>query len=155
VPLDRVGELFADTRTPLRRRSLRVRHAAGTTFDVCELTALRGSKAVRTVRLALTQAGTAYIDATRVGDRLIAALAVASALGPDGHYPAAADVLVPGLVVLAAPTDSPPAGRVGLYSDAAQHITVVALTADGRRLYIDANGGVLTSNVAEVVLGRR
>jgi hypothetical protein len=155
IPLDRAGELFADTRTPRARRTLRVRHASGTTFDLCEFTALRGTKPVRSLTLPLTPAGSAYLDAKRVGDRLVAAMAVASALGPDGHYPAAADVVVPGLVVLAAPTDSPPAGRVGLYSDAAQHLTVVALTAAGQRLYIDANGGVLTSNVAEVVLARR
>jgi hypothetical protein len=105
--------------------------------------------------LSLTEAGSAYLDAKRVGDRLVAALAVASALGPDGHYPTAADVVVPGLVVLAAPTDSPPARRVGLYSDGAAHMTVVGLTADGRRLFIDANAGVLTSNVAELVLARR
>jgi hypothetical protein len=155
APLDRAGELFADTRTPLKRRSLRVRHAGGTTFDVCELTALRGLKPVRSVTLPLTAAGSAYLAAKRVGDRLVAVLVVASALGPDGRYPAAADVVAPGLVVLAAPTDSPPAGKVGLYSDAAQHMTVAALTADGRRLYIDANGGVLTSNVPELVLARR
>ena len=59
------------------------------------------------------------------------------------------------LVVLAAATDSPPPRRVGLYSDGAQHMTVVAPTPDGRRLFIDADGGVLTSNVPELVLARR
>jgi len=34
-------------------------------------------------------------------------------------------------------------------------MTVVALTPDGRRLFIDADGGVLTSNVPELVLARR
>ena len=78
-----------------------------------------------------------------------------SGLGPDGHYPTAQDAVVPGMVVLAAPADSPPPGKVGLYSDGAQHITVVALTPAGARLFIDANGGVLTSNVAQLVLARR
>jgi hypothetical protein len=127
----------------------------GSTFDVCQLTAVRGVRAVRSLTLPVTPAGAAYLAAKRVGDRLVAALAVASGLGPDGHYPAAEDVVVPGLVVLAAPTDTPPPRRVGLYSDAAAHMTVVATTADSRRLFIDADGGVLTSNVPELVLARR
>ena len=155
VPVDRVDELFAQRRIPTTRRTLRVRHAAGTTFDVCEVTAVRGLKTVRSLMLPLTPAGSAYLATRRVGNQLIAALEVASALGPDGHYPTAEDVAVPGLVILAAPTDSPPPGKVGLYSDGAQHLTVVGLTPDGQRLFIDANGGVLTSNVAQLVLARR
>jgi hypothetical protein len=155
MPVDRADELFADRRAPLVRRPLRIRQAAGARFDVCELTAVRGLRTVRSLTLPLTAAGAAYLAARRVGNRLLAALEVVSALGPDGHYPAAQDVVVPGLVVLPAPTDSPPPGRVGLYSDAAQHMTVVALTPDGRRLFIDADRGVLTSNVPELVLARR
>jgi hypothetical protein len=153
--LDRTDELFSQRRLPLTRRPLRVRHAAGARFDVCELTAVRGLRTVRTLTLPLTPEGGAYLAAKRVGNQLVAALEVVSALGPDGHYPAAQDVVVPGLVVLAAPTASPPPRRVGIYSDAAQHMTVVALTPDGRRLFIDADGGVLTSNVPELVLARR
>ena len=63
--------------------------------------------------------------------------------------------VVPRLVVLAAPGDSPPAGRVGLYSDGARHVTVVALTPAGARLSIDVDAGVLTTNVPEVVLAPR
>ena len=155
VPVDRVGELFAQRRTPLARRPLRIRHAAGTSFDVCELSAVRGQRTVRSLTLPLTPAGAGYLAARRVGNRLVAALEVVSGLGPDGHYPTAQEALVPGLVVLAAPADSPPPGKVGLYSDGAQHITAVALTPAGVRLFIDANGGVLTSNVAELVLARR
>ena len=154
-PLDRVHELFAQKRLPLRRGTLRVRHAPGTTYDVCEVTAVRGLKTVRTLMLPLTGNGVAYLAAKRLGDQLIAAMEVASALGPDGHYPTGADVEVPGLVLLAAPTDSPPAGRVGFFSDGARHMTVVGITADGRRLFIDADGGVLTGNVPGLVLDQR
>jgi hypothetical protein len=155
VPLDRAGELFSARRAPLKRRPLRIRHAPGTRFDICKFTAVRGLRTVRSLALPLTAAGSAYLAAHRVGNRLVAALEVVSALGPDGHYPTVADVVVPGLVALAAPTDSPPPRKVGLYSDGAQHMTVVALTPAGARLYIDANGGVLTSNVPELVLSRR
>jgi hypothetical protein len=34
-------------------------------------------------------------------------------------------------------------------------VTVVAVTTAGVRLFIDANAGVLTSNVPQVVLARR
>ena len=153
--LDRADELFSQRRLALTRRPLRVRHAAGARFDVCQVTAVRGLKTVRSLMLPLTAAGSTYLAAKRVGNNLVAALEVVSALGPDGHYPAAQDAVVPGLVVLAAPTDNPPAGRVGLYSDAAQHMTVVGLTPAGQRLFIDADGGLLTSNVPELVLARR
>jgi hypothetical protein len=153
--LDRTDELLSQRRLPATRRPLRVRHAAGTRFDVCGVTAVRGLKTVRSLTLPLTPAGSSYLAAKRVGNRLVAALEVVSGLGPDGRYPAAQDVVVPGLVVLGAPTDTPPPGRVGLYSDAAQHMTVVALTRDGVRLFIDADGGLLTSNVPELVLARR
>ena len=105
----------------------------------------------------LTQPGAAYLQAKRIGDRMVAALIFTASLGRGGAYPAAEAVaqVVPGLAVLAAPGDSPPAGRVGLYSDGVRHVTVVGLTTAGVRLFIDANAGALTSNVAEVVLGRR
>jgi hypothetical protein len=78
-------------------------------------------------------------------------------LGRAGAYPAAETVAadVPRLVVLAAPGDSPPPGRVGLYSDAARHVTVVAVTTAGVRLFIDADGGVVTTNVPQAVLAPR
>jgi hypothetical protein len=155
VPVDHVDELFAQRRLPQARRAVRVPHAAGTTFDVCQVTAVRALKTVRSLTLPLTPAGSAYLATRRVGNQLVAAMEVASNLGPDGHYPTAQDVAVPGLVVLAAPTDSPPPGKVGFYSDGAQHMTVVGLTPAGQRLFIDANGGVLTSNVSQLVLARR
>jgi hypothetical protein len=165
VPLDRTTELFEDTSAPRVRRPLRIRHAAGARFDVCELTALRsrGRGARRTFRTVLslavpiTQPGAVYLDARRVGERLVAMMVFTASLGSGGRYPAAQAVAadVPRLVPLAAPGDSPPPGRYGLYSDAAQHLTVVGLTATGTRLFIDADGGMLTSNVPELVLTRR
>jgi len=74
LPVDGAGELFADRRLPLRRRALRRRHAAGTQFDVCELTAVRGQRTVRSLTLPVTAPGAAYLAARRVGNRLVAAL---------------------------------------------------------------------------------
>jgi hypothetical protein len=164
LPLDRADELFADRRAPRARRPLRIRGGTGR-YDVCELTALRsrGRGEGRTLRkvlslaVPLTQAGADYLEARRLGNRMVAVVLLTASLGRAGTYSAAPEVAadVPRLVVLAAPGDSPPAGRVGLYSDGAQHVTVVGLTTAGVRLYIDANAGVLTSNVPQVVLARR
>jgi hypothetical protein len=160
VPLDRAGELFGDRTAPRTRRPLRVRGAAGARYDVCELTVMRSRRKPRTVlslTVPLTQPGAAYLEAKRIGERMTAVMIFTASLGRAGAYPAAPAVaeVVPRLAVLAAPGDAPPAGRLGLYSDGASHVTVVALTTAGVRLFIDANAGVLTSNVPEVVLGRR
>jgi hypothetical protein len=59
--------------------------------------------------------------------------------------------VIPDLFELSAPDATPPARKLGLFTDTAQHLTVVAVTLTGRRLFIGANGEVLTSNVPEVV----
>jgi hypothetical protein len=160
LPLDTAGELFSNRFAPERRRPLRIRHAAGTQFDVCELDVLRPLRYPRrprvSISLPLTQAGAAYLEAKRLGERMIAVLLFVAGNGQDGAYPAASAVAadVPRLVVLSAPADSPPPGRVGLYSDGARHVTVVGVTAAGVRLFIDADGGALTTNVPQVILAR-
>jgi hypothetical protein len=159
LPLDRSGELFQDRRAPRTRRPLRIRGSGS--FDVCEVSVLhsrgRRLRTVVSLSLPLTPAGAAYLEARRLGNRMVAVLLLTAPLGRGGAYPPAETVAedVPRLAVLAAPGDSPPPGRVGLYSDGARHVTVVAVTTAGMRLFIDADGGVLTSNVPQVVLSPR
>lgn len=58
------------------------------------------------------------------------------------------------VVALAAPGDTPPAGKIGYYSDGAEHIALVVLSASGRRLFIEeAADEVLSTNVAEYLFG--
>jgi hypothetical protein len=58
------------------------------------------------------------------------------------------------VVGLAAPGDTPPAGKIGYYSDGAQHIALVVLSASGRRLFIEeAADDVLSTNVADYLFG--
>jgi hypothetical protein len=57
------------------------------------------------------------------------------------------------LVALAAPSDTPPAGVLGYYSDGAQHAAAVTLSESGRRLFIEYDGDVLHTNVAKYVFG--
>ena len=159
LPLDRADELFDDTRASRTHRALRMRGSGP--YDVCELTVLRTrGRRVRTLvslSLPVTPAGAAYLETRRLGNRMVAVLLLTASLGRGGAYPQAQTVAedVPRLAVLAAPGDSPPPGRIGLYSDGARHVTVAALTAAGVRLFIDADAGVLTSNVPQVVLSPR
>jgi hypothetical protein len=160
LPLDRADELFEETTAPRKRRSLRIRGSGR--YDVCELTVLRRGerrrlRTVLSLALPVTTAGEAYLEARRLGNRMVAVVLLTAPLGRAGAYPAAETVAadVPRLVVLAAPGDSPPPGRVGLYSDAARHVTVVAVTTAGVRLFIDADGGVVTTNVPQAVLAPR
>jgi hypothetical protein len=159
LPLDRADELFQDRRAPRTRRPLRIRGSGS--FDVCELTVLRSrDRKLRTVvslALPLTEPGADYLEARRLGNRMVAVLLLTASLGSGGAYPTAQEVAddVPRLVVLAAAGDSPPASRVGLYSDGARHVTVVAVTTAGVRLFVDADAGVLTTNVPQLVLSPR
>jgi len=57
------------------------------------------------------------------------------------------------VVALGAPSDSPPAGAVGYYSDGAQHAAAVVLSASGKRLFLEHNGDVLHTNIAKYIFG--
>jgi hypothetical protein len=58
-----------------------------------------------------------------------------------------------GVVALAGPTDTPPAGKVGYWSDGEQHVAVVTLSSSGRRLFVEYEGDVLHTNVASYIYG--
>ena len=55
------------------------------------------------------------------------------------------------LVSLAGPREAPPPGKVGYYSDRAEHVAVVALSRSGRRLFIEIDRDVVSTNVAGYV----
>ena len=63
-------------------------------------------------------------------------------------YPKVARVVV----ALAAPSDTPPVGKVGYYSDGAEHVALVTVSASGRRLYIEsAADEAFSTNVAKYI----
>lgn len=49
-------------------------------------------------------------------------------------------------VALATPDDTPPPGKLGVFSDGAHHFEAVKLTTLGKRLFYDVSGDVVTTN---------
>ena len=61
-----------------------------------------------------------------------------------------------GLVALSSPSGTPPAGKLGYYSDGAERAVVAVLSRSGRRLFIEGEpGGVVRTNVSDFVFGDR
>jgi hypothetical protein len=119
------------------------------------------------VSVPLTQDGAVHLDeeskALAMGLLLTASELAAQARNRDGFLsPAQLSQLVrmarPSarslLVALAAPSDTPPAGSLGYYSDGAQHAAAVVVSASGKRLFLEYNGDVLHTNVAKYLFGR-
>lgn len=162
---ERSSELEKTMTAPRRRRPIRVRkRGASAGFDVCTLVAghLRGRRrdprfvSTLSLKLPLNQTGAGFLHEKGLGDRMVAALDVVAANGRDERYPEFAVVagVIPNLVQLAAPDATPAPNTIGLYTDAAQHVTVVAVSLLGTRFFIDVNGETLSSNVPEVVAGQ-
>ena len=108
------------------------------------------------VSVPLTQRGAVFLDEEEKTQNMFGVLALAGfGLGGEdldayrtyeqvtAKFPKAARVVAK----LAAPGDSPPAGKVGLYSDGAAHILVATLSASGRRLFVEFDGDVISTNV--------
>jgi hypothetical protein len=106
----------------------------------------------------LTQQGTEFLD-NQYHAFLLMGLLTGSELtaedrGRDGYL--SPDELMqlanpmpgePALVLLPSPSDTPPAGAIGYYSDGAQHAAVVIVSAAGKRLFFEVNGDAVHTNV--------
>ncbi len=115
------------------------------------------------VSVPLTQRGAVHLDEEEKTQGIAGALVLAS-LSDDGDqlgryrtydeliakYPKATRAVVE----LDAPADSPPAGKIGFYSDGAAHVLVAAMSASGRRLFIEYEGDVLSTNVVGYMFSR-
>lgn len=118
------------------------------------------------VSIPLTQAGAVYLDEQFKAIDLLGLLTV-SELGAEARnrtgFLAPAQLLQLArsarprppfdLVALATPSDTPPAGALGYYSDGAQHAAAVVVSASGKRLFLEFNGDVLHTNVAKYLFG--
>lgn len=117
------------------------------------------------VSVPLTQTGAVFLDEESRTRRLLSWLTaagfVAEKLNISGwpSYIQLVETLGPParsiLVGLGAPADTPPAGRIGYYSDRREHIAVSILSKSGKRLFIESAGDVLTTNVTQHIFGER
>lgn len=54
------------------------------------------------------------------------------------------------VVALSSPSDTPPAGSLGYYSDGTEHVAAVVLSASGRRLFLEFDvDHTIRTNVSE------
>lgn len=123
------------------------------------------------VSIPLTQAGAVVLDEREKTDMLTGILSLASIVSSrvtTGGYPTAPTLnrwLDEGartdpelrrlrVVALADADATPPAGRIGWWSDGGQRAAAVTLSASGRRLFIEVGpDDELRSNVARALLG--
>jgi hypothetical protein len=115
----------------------------------------------------LTQTGAVYLNEQVGALTLLGVLGVAGALAEERDrtgYLTPAELLeaLPGyrprparrrVVGLTAPSDTPPGRAIGYYSDGAQHVAAVIVSAAGRRLFVEYDGDVLHTNVARYLFG--
>jgi len=117
------------------------------------------------VSVPLSQKGAVFLDEETKVTELVGVLAVAGIVKERQKlpgYPTHAQLIqrfpkaAGEVVALAAPGDTPPAKKVGYYSDGQEHIAVVTLSTSGRRLFVEAGADdFLSTNVAQYLFGER
>jgi len=142
-------EVWLEART-IRRNGQRVRH---------------GRELI--VAIPMTQQGAVHLDERARAYALMGLLTLASIdaerRGLD-HFPTSAELVqfLPVLprpirlsvVALPSPSDTPPAGSIGYYSDGALHAAAVVVSASGRRLFLEVDvDDVVRSNVIGYIYG--
>jgi hypothetical protein len=160
-------------RMPKRGRRLRTGDLTRP-LDYCRVALVRGRHRSRRAIAAvpLTQAGAVYLDEEEKANELLQLLFLAGfvaekleleayptysqlvdflAARPGGTSPGN---ISRGLVALSSPSDTPPVGKLGYYSDGAERTVVAVVSRFGRRLFIEGEpDGVLRTNVADFVFG--
>ena len=136
-------------------------------MDYCRLWAApRAERPRLLVSVPLTQSGAVFLDEESKALQLIRLVFAAGLVGEELNlsgwpsYTQLAETLdlepKHRIVGLAAPTDTPPAGSIGYYSDRQEHVAVVTLSKSGRRLFIEfASDGVISTNVPGHLFGER
>jgi len=142
------GELSSVIRAPRTRRSIRTLDAGES--DFCSVR-LRGSREL-VATAPLTANGRTYLD-----ERIwVALLDLPLLLADEGTdvLPSIALVVERGrglVVALDGPEGTPPAGKVGYWTDGVRWVTAV-LTRAGRRLFIDVERDVVRTNVLQYLI---
>jgi hypothetical protein len=119
------------------------------------------------VAIPLTQKGAVRLDERARAQALFVLASLAASFAQQrqlDHYPPPAELVervprVPGslklsVVALPSPADTPPAGSIGYYSDGAQHVATVVLSATGRRLFLEFDADeIIRTNVLGYIYG--
>jgi len=160
----------SDTKTlraPKRRRAFRValspRSAAFCVVSRSRFSRRKGDitstfPSRRVAVIPLTQRGAVFLDEGRKTNAMVDLAGQAEVLAggrKDGLYPPASELerkVGSRPAALATPDATPPPGRVGVYTNA-RDITIVTLSATGRRLYIQTEGERFSTNVIEQFFG--
>jgi hypothetical protein len=113
----------------------------------------------------LTQAGAVYLDEESKARQLVGVLLGALLVGERRQlsgWPTYALLrdwgfrkLGDRFVELADPTDTPPAGSLGYYSDGHEHVAAAVLSASGRRLFLEYDGDAVSTNVQPYIFDWR
>jgi hypothetical protein len=117
------------------------------------------------VSIPLTQRGAVFLDEQGKAFDLQGLLLLAGLLAEErnsNNWPTATELLEertrrssgPGIVALTSPTETPPGGAIGYYSDGQQHVAAVIVSASGRRLFVEHEADVLHTNVAGYIYGK-
>jgi hypothetical protein len=115
------------------------------------------------VSVPLTQKGAVFLDEEEKAGDLMGTLLLAVFVADElNAYPTHAQLIAEypkaakATVALANPTDSPPAGVLGYYSDGREHVVVAIMSASGRRLFVEqAADNVFSTNVGLHIFGTR
>jgi hypothetical protein len=107
----------------------------------------------------LSQPGAAYLDARHVawqlGHAAEEAADYAKYVSRSGLWPPTDTIVAlsgtDSYVPLPDPAATPPPGKIGVFSDGQHHFEAVALTALGKRLFLDIQGDTVTSNSPRTV----
>jgi hypothetical protein len=115
------------------------------------------------VSVPLTQTGAIFLDEESKAGQLMRLVFAAGFRADDlkiGGWPSYEQLLDGAtpeaksqIVELATPDETPPAHRIGYYSDRADHLAVVMLSRAGRRLLIELDGDILTTNLSGYIYG--
>jgi hypothetical protein len=117
------------------------------------------------VSVPITQTGAVFLDEESKAGQLMGMVFAAGFVAEDlkirgwPSYAQLRDAATPeteqGIVELATPEDTPPARRIGYYSDRADHLAVVMLSRAGRRLIVELDGDLLTTNLTGYLFNER
>jgi len=119
------------------------------------------------VAIPLTQRGAVRLDERARAQALVGLITLAAVLPrreESDRYATPAELvaylpvlkrpLKLSVVALASPSDTPPAGSIGYYSDGEEHVAAVVMSASGRRLFLEGDvDQIIRTNVIEYIYG--